>query len=162
MDVKKVKKVALIVVHHDDENLWAGGTMLNEPSWQCFVVCLCRKSDNDGGSKFCNALTILKAKGIMGDLDDGTEQTPILDNEVKETIFQLTPDVHFDLIITHNPNGEYTRNLRHEKVSKAVIGLWAAGKLATRELWTFAYDGGHNPYYPKLNEHIEEENLTGV
>ena len=146
---KKLKKVALIVAHPDDETLWAGGTMLNEPSWKCFVVCLCRKSDPDRAPKFFKALAILGANGIMGDLDDGREQTPLSGKEVKQAILRLIPDTHFDLIITHNPNGEYTRHLRHEEVSEAVINLWEEGKLITGELWTFAYEDGHKAYYPK-------------
>jgi LmbE family N-acetylglucosaminyl deacetylase len=149
MDPKKIKKVAVIVAHPDDETLWAGGTILSEPSWQCFVVCLCRKSDPDRAPKFFKALAILGANGIMGDLDDGPEQTPLSGKEVKQAILRLIPDVHFDLIITHNPNGEYTRHLRHEEVSEAAINLWEEGTLTTGELWTFAYEDGNKAYYPK-------------
>lgn len=149
MEQKKLKRVALIVAHPDDETLWAGGTILSEPSWQWFVVCLCRKNDHDRAPKFNIALTILGASGIMGDLDDGPEQTPIPDDEVKQAILRLIPGVSFDLIITHNPDGEYTRHLRHEEISRAVINLWDDGKLITKELWTFAYEDGHKAYYPK-------------
>lgn len=149
MDKKKSKKVALIVAHPDDETLWAGGTMLSKSSWHCFVVCLCRKSDDDRAPKFFKALSVLGASGIMGDLNDGPEQTPLPENEVKQAIIQLITDNHFDLIITHNPNGEYTRHLRHEEISKAVINLWAEGRIVTDELWTFAYEDGNKAYYPK-------------
>jgi LmbE family N-acetylglucosaminyl deacetylase len=37
---KKSISVVLIVAHPDDETLWAGGTMLNHPLWNFFVVCL--------------------------------------------------------------------------------------------------------------------------
>lgn len=139
----------LIVAHPDDETLWAAGTLLSEPSWQCFVCCLCRKNDPDRAPKFYKALKLLGASGIMGDLDDGPEQKPLSDDLVKQSILRLIPDVDYDLIITHNPNGEYTRHLRHEEISKAVIDLWAEGKLKTKELWTFAYEDGHKAYYPK-------------
>ena len=150
---EKSKQVAIIVAHPDDETLWAGGTILSNPSWQCFLVCLCRKSDNDRAPKFFKALSVLGADGIMGDLNDGPEQTPLPENEVKQTILKLIPEVHFDLIITHNPNGEYTRHIRHEEVSKAVINLWAEGKLVTNELWTFAYEDGNKVYLPKPDIH---------
>ena len=97
------KFVAIIVAHPDDETLWAGGTILNNPSWQCFIVCLCRKSDTERSYKFFEALKILKAEGIMGDLDDGPEQTPLEDEEVDQAILKLLPPKHYDLIITHNP-----------------------------------------------------------
>ncbi|MFO7619896.1 MAG: hypothetical protein R6W81_01345, partial [Bacteroidales bacterium] len=55
----------------------------------------------------------------------------------------------FDLIISHNPGGEYSRHIRHEEVSKAVIKLWHAGKISANELWIFAYEDGDKKYYPK-------------
>ena len=61
----------------------------------------------------------------------------------------ILPKKPFDLIITHNPNGEYTRHLRHEEVSKAVIDLWHKGKITATELWTFAYEDGNKTYFPK-------------
>jgi LmbE family N-acetylglucosaminyl deacetylase len=150
MDQQKSKKVVVfIVAHPDDETLWAAGTILNHTSWQCFIVCLCRKNDKDRAPKFFKALNTLGAKGIMGDLNDGPEQTPLRENEVEQAILQLIPDTDFDLIITHNPNGEYTRHLRHEEISKAVINMWAKGAIATNELWTFAYEDGHKAYYPR-------------
>ncbi len=149
MESKKGKIVVLIVAHPDDETLWAGGIMLSEPKWQWFVICLCRKSDPHRAPKFYKALALLGATGIMGDLDDGPEQKPLQDNEVQQEILRLTPGIHFDLIITHNPDGEYTRHLRHEEVSKAVINLWGECKLMTVALWTFAYEDGNKAYYPK-------------
>ena len=88
----------------------------------------------------------------MGDLDDGPDQKPLDEKEVERTIMQLLPQTHFDLIISHNPSGEYTRHIRHEEVSKAVITLWHAGKISTNELWTFAYEDGNKKYYPRSIE----------
>jgi LmbE family N-acetylglucosaminyl deacetylase len=152
MDRKIPKSVAVIVAHPDDETLWAGGTILSHPSWKCFIVCLCRGSDKDRAPRFYKALKILKSEGIMGDLDDGSEQNPLEGKEVEHAIMQLLPPTHFDLIISHNPSGEYTRHIRHEEVSKAVIKLWQAGKIFTNELWTFAYEDGNKEYYPRSIE----------
>ena len=85
----------------------------------------------------------------MGDLDDGPEQKPLDEKEVERTLLELLPSKHFDLIISHNPIGEYTRHIRHEEVSKAVIKLWYAGKISAQELWTFAYEDGNKNYYPR-------------
>jgi LmbE family N-acetylglucosaminyl deacetylase len=146
----KIKKsVAVIVAHPDDETLWAGGTILSHPSWLWFVVCLCRGSDKDRAPKFCNALKVFKAEGVMGDLDDGPQQKPLDKKEVERAILDLLPPKSFDLIISHNPTGEYTRHIRHEEVSEAVIKLWHAGKISTNELWTFAYEDGNKEYYPR-------------
>lgn len=149
MNTSAIKNVAIIVAHPDDETLWAGGTLLLHPGWQCFIVCLCRKSDPDRAPKFEKVLGILHARGIMGDLDDGPAQTPLNEAELESTILHLLPSIHYDLIITHNPNGEYTRHVRHEETSKAVIQLWERGKISTNELWTFAYEDGGRTYYPQ-------------
>jgi LmbE family N-acetylglucosaminyl deacetylase len=143
------KTVAVIIAHPDDETLWAGGTILSHPSWNWFVVCLCRGSDTDRSTKFYNALKIFKAKGIMGDLDDGPDQKPLDEKEVENKILELLPPKHFDLIISHNPTGEYTRHLRHEEIGKAVIKLWHTGKISTNELWNFAYEDGGKKYFPR-------------
>lgn len=85
----------------------------------------------------------------MGDLDDGPEQNPLDEKEVERTILDLLPSKHFDLIITHNPTGEYTKHIRHEEANKAVIKLWNAGKISANELWSFAYEDGNKEYYPR-------------
>lgn len=146
---KKSKTVAVIVAHPDDETLWAGGTILSYPSCQWFIVCLSRASDPDRASKFYRALKVLKSEGIMGDLDDGPEQKVLDGKDVEAAILELLPTKHFDLIITHNPSGEYTRHIRHEEVSRAVIKLWRANKISANELWTFAYEDGNKEYYPR-------------
>ena len=146
---KKSKTVAIIVAHPDDETLWAGGTILRYPTWQWFIVCLCRASDTERAPRFYNALKVLKSEGIMGDLDDSPEQKALDEKEVERAILDLLPQKHFDLIISHNPTGEYTRHVRHEEASKAVIKLWYAGKISTNELWTFAYEDGGKEFYPK-------------
>jgi LmbE family N-acetylglucosaminyl deacetylase len=144
-----VKTVAVIVAHPDDETLWAGGTILSNPSWEWFIISLCRKSDKERFSKFNNALKIYKSEGIMGNLDDGPKQKPLMGKVVEQEILDLLPKKHFDLIITHNPSGEYTRHLRHEEVSKAVINLWQNGDISAKELWTFAYEDGTKEYDPR-------------
>jgi len=142
------KNVLLIVAHPDDETLWAGGTILSNPSWNCFVISLCRKNDSDRASKFYAVLRILNAKGIMGDMDDGPEQKPLDQKDIKEQIMELIPPSHFHIVITHNPNGEYTRHLRHEETSRAVQKLWEYGQLLTDELWLFAYEDRNKEHLP--------------
>ena len=146
------KTVAVIVAHPDDETLWAGGTILLHPLWDCFVISLCRRSDLDRAPKFSKALIQLDAQGNIGDLDDGIDQTPLSESEVEDSILKLLPSTNYDLIITHNPSGEYTRHIRHEETSRCVIHLWDKGEITTNELWTFAYEDGHKEYLPKAIE----------
>ncbi len=111
MNKSSTKTVAVIVAHPDDETLWAGGTILSHPECEWYIVSLCRGNDKDRAPKFYQALKILKAKGTMGDLDDGPEQIPLNEEEVENAILDLLPAKHFDLIISHNPSGEYTRHI---------------------------------------------------
>ncbi len=149
MDDKKRLKVAVVVAHPDDETLWCGGTILTHPEWDCIIISLCRGSDPDRAPKFHKVLNILDASGVMGDLDDGPDQIPLSDELVEEAILQLIPAIHYDLIISHDPDGEYTKHLRHEEISREIIKLWNQGTLLADELWTFAYEDGKKQYLPQ-------------
>lgn len=145
----KPRSVAVVVAHPDDETLWAGGTILSQPSWRWFILSMCRGSDPDRAPRFSNTLKIFGAEGKMKDLDDGPEQIPLEKREIEAAVLQSLPHSRFDLIITHNPAGEYTRHRRHEEVGEAIISLWYTGKIQAAELWTFAYQDGEKSYLPQ-------------
>jgi LmbE family N-acetylglucosaminyl deacetylase len=132
--------IAVIVAHPDDETLWAGGSILDHSGKQHFVASLCRKTDPDRAPKFKKALAALGADGAMGNMDDGSDQTPLAEIDVEEAILALLPANTFDMVITHSIYGEYTRHRRHEEIGQAVIRLWRKGLLKTRELRTFAFE----------------------
>jgi LmbE family N-acetylglucosaminyl deacetylase len=146
---RKTKSVAVIVAHPDDETLWAGGTLLSHPTWDLFILSLCRGNDPDRAPKFFRTLQILGADGRMNDLDDGPDQTPLARCDLDDAIMEGLPNKPFDLLISHNPAGEYTRHRRHEEVGEAVISLWHRGKLQANKLWTFAYEDGEKQYHPR-------------
>jgi LmbE family N-acetylglucosaminyl deacetylase len=147
---------AVIVAHPDDETLWAGGTILLHPDASWTVVTLCRKSDAERSSRFFKALEELGARGGMGDLDDGPEQTPLDSREVKDTIVNLLSQRHFDLIITHGAGGEYTRHLRHEETSEAVMNLLRTKEITAEQIWQFAYEDGGGRYLPRANRDADK------
>jgi LmbE family N-acetylglucosaminyl deacetylase len=138
----------VIVAHPDDETLWAGGTILSHPDWTWWIVTLCRASDADRAPRFRRALDELGARGSMADLEDGPEQRPLEAGSAEAAILRLVSSQRFDLVISHDRAGEYTRHRRHEETARAVVGLWHAGKLDAAELWTFAYEDGGKTYLP--------------
>lgn len=158
---------AVIVAHPDDETLWSGGTILMHPDSCWTVVTLTRGSDLDRAPRFHKALERYNARGIMGDLDDGPEQTPLRAVDVQDAIMDLLPSDRLDLILTHGPWGEYTSHKRHEEVSKAVMTLRESERLRVGEVWMFAYDdkGGKRlpqpladaDVYMRLPEEVWEE-----
>jgi len=149
---KHFSTVGVMVAHPDDETLWAGGTMLAHPQWRCSVFALCRASDPDRAPRFYQALERLGASGLMADLDDGPEQAPLADAAVQQTVLTLAGDTRFDLLLTHGPQGEYTRHRRHSEVSNAVTALWRAGKIHADNLWLFAYEDGNQAHLPRVIE----------
>ena len=158
---------AMIVAHPDDEILWAGGLLLIHPESRWTIITLCRKSDQDKAAKFQKVMEYTGAKGVMGDLDDGPEQKPLAEKEIRKTILSLLPMGRFDLVLTHSRWGEYTRNLRHEETSKALTILYNTKDLSTKQLWMFSYEDGGGKYLPRpsrdadvriwLPEHIWQE-----
>jgi len=146
------KRVLVIVAHPDDETLWVGGTILGHDEWMVYVISICRGDDPDRALKFSAALKILRAEGSMGTMDDGVCQTPMRENETQDTILSLLPTLEYDLVITHNPSGEYTYHRRHVEVSSAVIKLWVNHKIKSKELWTFAYHDENRLFYPRAHK----------
>ncbi len=144
--------VCIIVAHPDDETLWAGGIVLMQPRWRCFVMSLCRANDPDRAPKFKQALSTLGAIGTVADMDDSPEQHPLSLRKIKKNIMAGIGPPLYDLILTHGPNGEYTRHRRHEEVSRAVLELVQSGKIRCRELWQFAYEDGGGHYLPRADE----------
>ena len=154
-------RAAVIVAHPDEETLWCGGYILTHPQYQWRIVTLCRAEDSDRAPKFDRVLQQMGAEGEMGDLDDGPEQTPLPVEEVQNTIVRLLAGNRYDLILTHGPEGEYTRHRRHEECSRAVVELWRAGGIDTGTMWMFAYHDGGGAYLPRVCGDAEiRETLT--
>lgn len=148
-----IRRVAVVIAHPDDEILWAGGLLLSHPEWSPFIVTLCGGLDPDQVSKFNRVLECLNAQGVMGELDDVPNPSPLPATMVRAAIRSLLPNRDYDLVLTHAPCGEYTRHRRHEEVSRAVRILWQRGDLRSGKMWQFAYedDGGDCFPRPRVN-----------
>ena len=157
----KIKKITILVAHPDDETLWAGGTILACPNKNWNIFSLTRAGDDDRASRFRQAISYYGASGSMADMDDGKEQNPLNRVEVEDTVLGLIGrEKCYDLIITHDPKGEYTSHRRHEEVSSCVIELWLSNKINSEGLWLFAYEDGGGKYGLR-NARTSKRNPTG-
>ena len=145
-------RAAVVVAHPDDETLWCGGYILTHPEVLWRIVTLCRASDPDRAPKFRRVLQRLGAEGEMADLDDGPDQAPLPEGQVRETIAHLLTGNSYDLVLSHGPLGEYTRHRRHAECCQAVVELWRSGGMGTKRLWMFAYEDGGRTYLPRVRE----------
>lgn len=149
----------MIVAHPDDEVLWSGGIILLHPEWQWEVCVLCRATDSDRASKFKQVLAVLQITGRISNLNDDPEQTPLPEQTVQKEILKMVDVRKYDLIITHSPQGEYTRHRRHEEIARAVMGLWQSEKLSTQKLWLFAYTDQQGTILPEAIEEAHQKIL---
>jgi LmbE family N-acetylglucosaminyl deacetylase len=152
-------RAAVVVAHPDDETLWCGGYILTHPEFLWRIVTLCRESDSERAPKFQRVLQQLGAEGEMADLDDGPEQAPLALEQVQETIARLLAVGSYNLILTHGPNGEYTRHRRHAECCRSVVELWRSGRIDTKRLWLFAYDDGRRAYLPRVRDDADRRDV---
>lgn len=137
----------VIVAHPDDETIWCGGLILQNPHWSWSVFSLCRAEDPDRAPKFHRVCEALRAEPLISDLDDSGPLKPIDPaRDIGGRIRERVEEKDWGLVLTHGGNGEYGHP-RHREIHGEVVRLAAAGIVRCRELWTFAYvrdaRGGH-------------------
>jgi LmbE family N-acetylglucosaminyl deacetylase len=133
---KKVDALC-VVAHPDDETIWMGGTILENPDWNWTIISLCRKNDSDRAPKFKKVCEFLGANGIISDLDD-EHLEPLAISEVIEKIKDNLPRKNYDYVYTHGRNGEYG-HLRHKEVYQAVKKMVKEREIECKKVLSFSY-----------------------
>ncbi len=134
------KKAIAIVAHPDDETIWMGGTILRFRDYDWTIFSLCRASDADRVPKFRKVCKFYGARCIIADLED-EKVFPVGKNEISKIILQNLKERKYDIIFTHNRNGEYGHR-RHVEVHDAIVSMVEQNILKAKKLLCFSYELG--------------------
>ena len=137
----------MIVAHPDDETIWMGGHIMQNPDWEWEVISLCRGNDFDREPKFFRVCEELGARCAISDLDDGENGGELIDidsEEVVKRIKAMAKSREYNYVFTHGDNGEYGHK-RHLDVNGAVKKMIADRDLVCGKVFYFAYEGENEP-----------------
>jgi hypothetical protein len=138
----------MIVAYPGDETLWAGGSFLTNPSWNMVVVSMFQSNTPDRSESFSKALARLNASGDIVGLPDTTSDEKAPQTAISDAVLRAV-EVHApDLLITHNPLGECSRNCGRDVIGQVVAKMWELGRLKIPRLGFFAYDDNHGQRLP--------------
>ena len=128
----------MIVAHPDDETLWGGIHLLDG---EYFVVCITNGNNSVRREEFYNVLKESKNDGIIlsypdkvcGKRDSWENVRAYIESDIERIIESRD----WDMVVTHNPEGEYG-HIHHQTVSSIVTekcseygiekALWYFGK----------------------------------
>lgn len=117
----------MIVAHPDDETLWGGNALLND---DYFVVCLTNGYNSTRKEEFLTVLKKTGDKGIILDYPDKIHNNrsdwSFCENDMKEDIATILSYKAWNLVVTHNENGEYGHNhhiMTHSYVNEVCNNL---------------------------------------
>ena len=147
----QLRDVAIIVAHPDDETIFGGAHLLND---KYTVVCVTCGVIDFRVVEFEEVMSKTNDDYIMLGFTDRIDKTgPISDwyyeyNDIYNTLNDIIKNSEWDLIITHNPNGEYG-HIHHMMLSEMVTNITNKNNLYYFGHWY--PDGGIGD---KLNDEI--------
>ena len=157
IDLTGIEKV-MIVAHPDDETIWGGAHLLED---NYLVVCITCGENRKRTEEFKKVMKESKNKYIMlnypdrikGRRDNWQTSKPLIIEDI-EKILSLK---EFDLIVTHNPKGEYG-HVHHIITSSIVTYLSPKEKLIYFGKY-YTKKKSESNLLPKISDELLEEKL---
>ena len=134
----------MIVAHPDDETIWGGMHLLKD---KYLVVCLTNGDNEIRSKEFKEVMKKTQNTGLILNYPDKTNGKR--DNwkssyqKIEDDLNYLLSKQHFNLVVTHNPKGEYGH--QHHKMTSAIVTSIAKDLAITNNLKYFGL------YYRKTN-----------
>lgn len=145
----------VVIAHPDDETVWMGGTILENPHVRWTIFSLCRGDDPDRAPRFRHVSKKYGATPIITNVEDEevmsvTESITVISRMIRKHLSQK----RFVYLFTHGANGEYGHP-RHVGVHLAVKKLITGKKIVCDSLYFFSY---RSPAYPVVINNIQLAN----
>lgn len=107
IDIEQCKRL-MIVAHPDDETIWGGSHLLKG---HYLVVCLTNGKNQVRKKEFMQVMKKTHNQGLILDYPDKTngkrDRWLHVQQEIKKDVKELVCKKKWEMIVTHNPLGEY-------------------------------------------------------
>jgi hypothetical protein len=133
---RRQRRVAVVVAHPGDEVVWCGGTIITHRKWSWRVVAIHRPAKSSRSAAFAEASRRLGSSSLIA----GAGPDALDDGDVCDLVRSSLHREHYDLLVTHGPQGASGRAAARSQLSRCVTSLWSKGDVAARRLRLFAYE----------------------
>lgn len=157
---KQNVKAAAFIAHPDDETIWMGGTLLANKDWEWKIFVNTYGESDNRGKEFISAINKYKYQYGVTNLEvqfteimpDTQDSNRLMENEINHRL-DLIKLSSFDIIFTHNIDGEYNGAPNHK-----ILGEYFQSKKLN--IWHFLYPAIQNPREKQVGQYIETVRLS--
>ena len=153
VDLNRAKKL-MVVAHPDDETIWGGSHLLKD---DYLVVCVTCGRNKIRNHEIEEAMKISKDQVIMLGYPDKTfgkrNDWHSYKKQIEKDLNRIINSKNFELIATHNPNGEYG-HVHHQMTSQAVTDVVRNNHMENKLIYFGKYYS--KKIIGKYEDHLEE------
>lgn len=127
VELSEINNILVVVAHPDDEALWVSGTIQKNKNYNWKIACVTCGYDVVRKNEFINSCNAIGVQFEIWDFQEGYDI--VLDEDLLiNKINGMQADFNYDLIITHNQNGEYGHP-QHKQINQIIKSNIAVPKV---------------------------------